>query len=105
MSKKLQPKSKYETLDHNQDGIVSDEELARQKEIVELELREEKADSQRKMAWIALIAMLVYALIPLLPGISDKRLDTLAAFSDIYFLSMASIIGMFFGATAYMTKR
>ena len=81
------------------------EEIEKEKELLELELREEKADSQKFMAWIAMISMLVYALLPLVPGINNKRLDTLASFSDIFFLSMASIIGMFFGATAYMTRK
>ena len=35
--------SRYEAHDLDGDGIVTDEEIAREKEMVELELREEKA--------------------------------------------------------------
>ena len=39
------------------------------------------------------------------PFIPDSRLDTLAALSDMLFLSQASIVGLYFGASAYMSRR
>jgi len=59
--KKLEPKSRYAQYDLDGDGTVSDEELARNQELVEIELREEKADSQRRMAWVSLSSMVVFA--------------------------------------------
>ena len=103
--KKLEPKSRYAQYDLDGDGTVSDEELARNQELVEIELREEKADSQRSMAWVSLTSMVVFALLPLLPFIPESRLSTLASLSDMLFLSQASIVGLYFGATAYMAKR
>jgi len=103
--KKLEPKSRYAQYDLDGDGTVSDEELARNQELVEIELREEKADSQRRMAWVSLSSMVVFSLLPLLPFIPESRLSTLASLSDMLFLSQASIVGLYFGATAYMAKR
>ena len=103
--KKLEPKSRYAQYDLDGDGVVTDEELARNQELVEIELREEKADSQRRMAWVSLASMVVFALLPLLPFIPESRLSTLASLSDMLFLSQASIVGLYFGATAYMAKR
>ena len=103
--KKLEPKSRYAQYDLDGDGVVSDEELARNQELVEIELREEKADSQRRMAWVSLSSMVVYSILPLLPFIPESRLSTLASLSDMLFLSQASIVGLYFGATAYMAKR
>ena len=102
--KKLEPKSRYAQYDLDGDGTVSDEELARNQELVEIELREQKADSQRRMAWVSLSRMVVYAVLPLLPVIPESRLSTLASLSDMLFLSQASIVGLYFGATAYMAK-
>ena len=102
--KKLEPKSRYAQYDLDGDGTVSDEELARNQELVEIELREEKADSQRRMAWVSLGSMVVYSILPLLPFIPESRLSTLASLSDMLFLSQASIVGLYFGATAYMAK-
>ena len=105
MPKRLERTSKYAKYDLDGDGEVTDEELSRHQEMVELELREEKADSQRKMAWVAVVSMCVFALLPLAPFVPDSRLDTLAALSDMLFLSQASIVGLYFGASAYMAKK
>ena len=103
--KKLEPKSKYAEYDFNEDGTVSDEEIARHHQILQQELAEEKADTQRKMAWVAMVSMCVYAVLPLFPFIPETRLSTLASLSDMLFLSQASIVGLYFGATAYMAKK
>ena len=46
-AKKLEPKSRYAEYDTDGDGIVSDEELARHQEMLQLELQEEKASIDR----------------------------------------------------------
>jgi hypothetical protein len=103
--KTLQAGSLWDRFDTDGDGTITDEEISRGKEMLELELREEKSDAQRKMAWVAMVSMCVYALLPLMPFIPADRLATLASLSDMLFLSQASVIGMFFGATAYMSKK
>ena len=104
-AKKLEPKSRYAEYDVDGDGTVTDEEISRQQEMLELELQEEKADSQRRMAWTAVVSMCVFAILPVIPFIPADRLSTLASISDMLFLSQASIVGLYFGATAYMAKR
>ena len=93
MSKKLEIKSKFAQYDLDGDGIVTDAELARASEMVELELRE----------WIAILAMCAYPLMSLV--IPDSKLDTWSSMSDMIFLSQASIVGMYFGAQAYMARK
>ena len=104
-AKKLQPKSRYAEYDADGDGTVTDDELAKHQEMLQLELQENKAQTQRQMAWVAVISMCVFALLPLAPFVPSDRLDTLASISDMLFLSQASIVGLYFGATAYMSKR
>ena len=104
-AKKLEPKSRYSEYDTDGDGTVTDEELAKHQEMLQLQLQEEKADSQRRMAWVAIGSMCVFALLPTIPFIPSDRLSTLASLSDMLFLSQASIVGLYFGATAYMAKR
>ena len=104
-AKKLEPKSRYAEYDADGDGVVTDEELTKHQVMLQLELQEEKADSQRRMAWIALGSMCVFAILPTIPFIPADRLSTLASLSDMLFLSQASIVGLYFGATAYMAKR
>ena len=104
-AKKLEPKSRYAEYDVDGDGTVTDEELTKHTEMLQLELQEEKADSQRRMAWVAIGSMCVFAILPIIPFIPPDRLSTLASLSDMLFLSQASIVGLYFGATAYMAKR
>ena len=104
-AKKLEPKSRYAEYDVDGDGTVTDEEISSQQEMLQLELQDEKADSQRRMAWTAVVSMCVFAILPVIPFIPADRLSTLASISDMLFLSQASIVGLYFGATAYMAKR
>ena len=104
-AKKLEPKSRYAEYDADGDGTVTDEELAKHQEMLQLQLQEEKADSLRRMAWVAIGSMCVFAILPVIPFIPADRLSTLASLSDMLFLSQASIVGLYFGATAYMAKR
>ena len=105
MSKKLQQDSVWAKYDIDNDGTVTDEELERATQMLELDLREQKQDSQRRIAWVAMSSMVLYSLLPLLPFVPQERLSTLASLSDMLFLSQASIIGLYFGATAYMSKK
>ena len=77
-NKKLERGSRYETHDLDNDGVVTDEEIAREKEMIELELREEKAKAQQYMAWVAMGSMLVFSTILFLPVVSDNRVNALA---------------------------
>ena len=88
VQKKLQPESQYNEYDLDKDGIVSDEELNTVKSIHETEMQEEKADAQRRMAWVSLIAMLVFTVFVFLPVFPDSRIK--ASFSAIKPSSFAS---------------
>ena len=55
------------------------------------------------MAWVAMISMIAYPLLSLV--IPEERLSTWSAMSDMIFLSQASVIGLYFGATAYMARK
>jgi hypothetical protein len=105
VAKKFEPDSRFAIYDLNHDGTVTDEEMAQAKEMLEMELREEKAEAQKRMAWVAVASMIAFMLLPLLPFIPDNRLQTLASLSDMLFLSQASIVGFYFGAQAYMSRK
>ena len=68
--KKLQDGSKHNELDVDGDGVVSDQELA----LAEVLDRHEKADAQRRMAWVAMISMLVFTALVFLPIFPDTRI-------------------------------
>ena len=108
--KALQTDSKYAHLDADGDGVVTDEEMTRAKEIAEFEHQREKMknedakeDQIRAMAWFALWGMLLYPVG--IVGASFLGLETAAnLLSDIaptYFVAISALVAAFFGAQAY----
>jgi hypothetical protein len=101
MIKQLRENSEY---DLNNDGTVSDDELHKSTDLLELELREEKAQAQKLISWVALVSMIIVTCVLLSPLVSDARVSALDNLIGMFYLACASIIGFYFGATAYMSK-
>lgn len=60
-----------------------------------------KRDAQRRMAWFSLIGMLIYpsgVVLSSLMGL-DKAADLLASMSNIYYVSIAALVGAYFSVT------
>ena len=91
--------------DLNKDGTLTTEEIQQSKEIMELELKEEKAEAHKRMTWVSLIAMIVFTGFLFSPVISVAKVDALGEIFGLFYLAQASVIGFYFGATAYMTRR
>jgi|TARA_R110000751_G_scaffold45774_6_gene103557 hypothetical protein len=105
--KKLEKDSSFSDLDLNDDGVVSDEEMAIGERMVALENRDQKADAQRHMAWYALSGMLLYpvcVVVSVVCGI-DKAAAILGDMASVYFIAVAGIVGAFFGAQAMMANK
>ena len=103
--KKLQKNSKYDKYDVSGDGVVSDEELELVREIQEMEAREEKADALRIMSWVALLGMGTYTGLLFSPIIPVDRVNALGDLLGLYYIGQASVIGFYFGAQAYMSRK
>lgn len=91
--------------DTNNDGKIDAEELERSKEMLEMELREEKQDAQRRMAWIAIATMIVFTIVLFTPLVNDSRVNALADLLGLFYVAQASIVGFYFGAQAFMSKK
>ena len=87
------------------DGKVTDDEINRKERMITITNTDEKSDTQKKMAWIALWGIIGYAIVPLLPFVDAERLPIVSSMSDTYFIALASVIGFFFGAQAYMSRK
>ena len=103
--KKLEPSSKYAKYDLDGDGTVTDEELERHQQLVELELREEKADSQKQMAWVAMASMVLFSVFLMLPIMPDSRVNALSDLLGLFYIAQASVCAAYFGATAFMSRK
>ena len=91
--------------DTNQDGKIDADEMTRSKEILEMELREEKQDAQRRMSWTAIATMIVFTIALFTPLVTDNRVNALADLLGLFYVAQASIVGFYFGASAFMSKK
>ena len=100
--KTLEAKSKYNQFDLDKDGTVTDAEIDRAKEMVDLELRETKSEAQKKMAWLSIIVMTVATIVLFTPLIPDSRVNALSDLLGLFYFSLCGIVGTYMGATAFM---
>ena len=108
--KVLEPDSIFAHLDVDGDGVITDEEMARAKEMAEfqhtVEMRKNedaKEDQIRKMAWFALWGMLLYPVGIIVTGYFGltQAADLLSDIAPTYFVAIAGLVAAFFGAQAY----
>lgn len=104
VQKKLCTDSRYNKYDTDLDGTVDDNEIDNAQEMLELELREEKADAHRRMAWVAMISMIIFTIALFLPIVSETRVAALADLLGLFYIAQAGIIGAYMGVTAWMSK-
>ena len=95
----------FKKYDINGSGDVTEEEMKRATEILELELREEKAEAQKRMSWVSILSMVAFTAVLFTPVISESRVSALGDLLGLFYLGQASIVGFYFGAQAYMSRK
>jgi hypothetical protein len=104
MIKNLEKESKFNRFDIDGDGIVSDTELKKAEEMIEFENKDAKEDQLRKMAWTAMISMVIFTAFLFFPIITTERIAALASVLQMFYIAQAGVVATFFGATAYVSK-
>lgn len=99
VQKKLQKSSKYDALDLDGDGVVSDTELA----ALEAVEKAEKMDAQRRMAWTALIGIFVFGAVLLV--MPENKIKALGELFGLGVIALAGVCGAYMGASAWMSRK
>jgi hypothetical protein len=85
-----------EKIDLDGDGKVSNKEI---------NVAETRFKNRRRMAWLAMGAMVSFTAILLTPYIDNERIKVLDGVFCAFYLAMASIVGAYMGFTTWATKQ
>ena len=88
----------------DRDGKLSDSDIDAASELLELELREEKANTQKRMAWGAMILMTIFTAFLFSPFVTDGRVEALADLLGLFYIAQAGIVGAYMGVTAWLSN-
>lgn len=91
-------------LDLDKNGIISKSEIETSSELLELQLRESKAETQKNMAWTAIVSMIIFTSILFSPFISDAKISALSDLLGLFYIAQASVVGAYMGVTAWLSK-
>lgn len=103
MAKKFQKSTKYSNYDLDNDGIITDEELAQAKAMQQTERELRKSLAQLRMARFTLISMGAFTLAMFFVEI--ERVKALSDISNLFYISGAGIVGAYMGTTAWMNRK
>lgn len=82
----------------------SDEKDLKMKEAeIDLENRDKREDQQRRMAWVAMISMVLLTAVLFTPIVSVERLSVLADLLSMFYIAQAGVVATFFGSQAYIS--
>lgn len=98
------PHEYKENYDQDRDGKISPEDVDRTREIIDIEVKKDRASTQRRMAWLAMFAMLFFTVLLFTPVISDARVQALSDLIGLFFIAQAGIVGAYMGVTAWLTN-
>tara|TARA_R110000851_G_scaffold309482_1_gene468948 strand:+ start:317 stop:652 length:336 start_codon:yes stop_codon:yes gene_type:complete len=101
MQKKLERGSRFEQHDLDGDGIVTDEEIAREERMIKLENADKMQDQQRLICWVSVISSGVSVALVVSPLVGDQRVPMVTALLSTYVVANMGIVAAFMGATAF----
>jgi hypothetical protein len=105
MTKKLQKDSKYQKHDLDGDGIVTDDEIAREERMIRLENNDKMQDQQRLICWVSSISSIMLIGLVLSPIIPDTRVEMCTALLSTYIVANLGIVATFMTATAFTRSK
>jgi hypothetical protein len=105
MTKRLQKDSKYLKHDLDGDGIVTDDEIAREERMIRLENNDKMQDQQRMLCWVSSISSILLIVLVMSPVIPDTRVEMVTALLSTYVVANLGIVATFMGATAFTRSK
>jgi len=105
MAKQLQKDSKFLKHDLDGDGIVTDEEIAREERMIRLENNDKMQDQQRMLCWVSSLSSIFLILLAMSSIIPDTRVEMVTALLSTYVVANLGIVATFMGTTAFTRSK
>lgn len=105
MAKQLQKDSKFLKHDLDGDGIVTDDEIAREERMVRLENNDKMQDQQRMLCWVSSLSSILLIVLAMSPIIPDTRVEMVTALLSTYVVANLGIVATFMGTTAFTRSK
>jgi len=90
--------------DSDEDGIISNSEIKKTQDIIEIENQDKKEDQQRLMAWLAMWSMVIFTALLYTPLVSVERMQAIDNILGMFYIAQAGVVATFFGSQAYMSR-
>ena len=91
--------------DLNRDGIVDTIEAETYSKLSEAELKTDRDKTQSRLAWLAMLSIIVVTFIILFPLVDLERLEIAKDIIETFYIVQESIIGFYYGAITYMDSK
>ena len=84
---------------------VDERDVGLAQRITDLELREEKAEAQKKIAWMAMASMVVFTGVLFTSFVNVDRVNALSDLLGLFYIAQAGVVGAYMGVAAWMSRR
>ena len=92
-------------IDSNSDGLVTGEEIDLANKMQELQEKVRKSESQEKMAWVALVGILIFTAFLFSPNMDVTRLDSISEFIGMFYITLAGVVATYMGTQAWAMRK
>ncbi len=92
-------------VDVNANGKLDSEDIELTKVIRDIEKNQYKTLNQSILAWVAMVGISIVTILLFTPFVTDARIKSIEEIINLYYVTQASIIGIYMGVNAYMTKQ
>jgi len=103
MNKLLEDNAAHYDLDG--DGKITDADIERAERIQKNEDGARKHMAQLRLARASLIGLGVYTVLLFMPFVSDSRIEQITKISDLFYISLCSVVCAYMGFSSYMSRK
>jgi len=82
------------------DGEITENEMI----VLEQQRIDARQDNQKRMAWVAIVSMIVYTLALFMPFIEDSRAQILTELARLFYVAQAGVVGAYMGSEALVNR-